>query len=165
MVSYIKPAQTDLGAKSSDPKALLFNNLPPEAPFRYIRPQASNPKCNAQFAHARLSPTKSTDSILTFFTFLSPAYNSLHCNQPFRLENETGVPAESTFNHSPVNKMHFHFSPELSQNVLFFPCRSSFFWTNEGFEHTTAACIRRMCHFLEKLTAPKTINFTHASPT
>jgi hypothetical protein len=135
-VSYIKLRQTDLGAKSSDPKALLYNNLPPEALVRYIRPQASNPKCNAKFAQARLSPTKSPDSSFTFFVFLSPAFNSLHCcDQPSRLENETGVPSQSRFNPNWINKMYSHFSPELSQNVLFVSrpcCRPSFFQKREA---------------------------------
>ena len=141
-MSYIKPRQTDLGAKSSDPKALLYNNLPPEALVRSVRPQASNPKCNAKFAQASLSPTKSPDSSFTFFVFLSPAFNSLHCcDQPSRLENETGVPSQSRFNPNQINKMYSHFSPELSQNVLFCLILS----------HARAADRR----FLQKREAPK----------
>jgi hypothetical protein len=158
-VSYIKPRQTDLGAKSSDPKALLYNNLPSEALVRSVRPQASNPKCNAEFAQASLSSTKSPDSSFTFFVFLSPAYNSLHCcNQPSRLEDETGVPAEVRSTLTWSIRCTLIFLPNCLKTSYFVSrpcCRPSFFAKTRSSEGTAGARIRRVYHFLEEVDGPQ----------
>ena len=87
-LSYIKQTQAEPGAVDLDAKSSTLHNLRFGS---HIGAGTTGPKCNAQLRQCRLSPTDSTNSIFNFLIFLSKSYKSLHADQPYFAENETGV--------------------------------------------------------------------------
>ena len=160
-MSYIREKE----AEYVDAKGVISNRLPFSGRLLYFLARTKDPKCNAESASSALSLAESTDGIPNILIFLSSAFNSLHQSE----HDEIQLPSQTALSPNKSARYISLFLQNVSKRLVLSHhgvARNRFSSKRKGLGHWAAAGTKRVSHFCAKeVTPPKTINFTHASPT